>query len=430
MTILSWIGRKIGLLDGEFWKAFYNNGTWAGESITPDTAMQISAFWACVRVISQTIGTLPLIVYEKKADGSREARPEHPLYSLIHDMPNADSTAVEFWEGVAVSLCMAGNFFGEKKFNSQGALVAIEALNPDWMDVRSSPTGPKYTYRDPKVAERIIGPAAIFHIKGFGMGGMVGLSPITFARQSLSAARAADRAAATIFSNGMRPSGWLVYKGGTLSPEQREQAKKVLIDPMSGAGNTGKTGILEADFDYKQMTLSPEDSQMLESRQFNVEDVCRWLGVPPILIGHASAGQTMWGSGVEQILLGWLTLGLRPYLTRIEQSIKRSLILPQDRIRIYAEFSVEGLLRADSAGRATFYSTMVQNGLMTRNEARAKENLAAKDGGDILTVQSNLTSLAGMASGVPDSSSQQIRSALRSWLSDPEEPKLRLVSGG
>jgi len=430
MSIISWIGRKIGLLDGDFWKAFYNNGTWAGESITPETAMQVSAFWACVKVISQTIGTLPLIVYEKNADGSRKPRPDLPLYPLLHDMPNADATAVEFWEGVAFCLCTCGNFFGEKKFNAQNQLVAIEALNPNWMDVRRGPTGgPKYTYQDPKTNERVIPETSIFHIKGFGTGGMVGLSPITFARQSLSAARAADRAAATIFANGMRPSGWLLYKGGTLTPEQRDQAKKVLIDPMSGVGNTGKTGILEADFDYKQATLSPEDSQMLETRAFNVEDVCRWLGVPPILIGHASAGQTMWGSGVEQILLGWLTLGLRPYLTRVEQSIKRSLILPQDRSRIYAEFSVEGLLRADSAGRAAFYSTMVQNGLMTRNEVRSKENLAAKDGGDILTVQSNLAPLDGLGS-VPAQDAQQIRSALRNWLSDPEEPKLRLVSGG
>jgi HK97 family phage portal protein len=132
---------------------------------------------------------------------------------------------------------------------------------------------------------------------------------------------------------------------------------------------------------------------MLLSWKFSTEEICRWLRVPPILVGHAAEGQTMWGSGVEQIMLGWLTLGLRPYLSRVEQAIKKRLIGSNERDRIFAEFNVEGLLRADSAGRAALYSTFAQNGINTRNEIRARENLPPLPGGDDLTVQSNLVPL-------------------------------------
>lgn len=437
MSILSWLGRRIGLLDGEFWRAFYGGETWAGETITPETAMQVSAFWACTRLISQTVATLPLSMYERRKDGSRELRGDLPLHKIIHDMPNADSTAVEFWEGMVASLCISGNAFAEKVRNTQGQLIGLTPLCADWVCVERDPKGAlRYRYRPvlPFKAERIIPEADMLHVRGFGFGGDVGLSPIAFARQSLSAARAVDRSAATVFANGMRPSGWLLYKGGTLTPEQREQARKSIIEPMQGSKNTGRTGILEADFDYKQITIPPEDAQMLQTRQFNVEDVCRWLGVPPILIGHAATGQTMWGSGVEQIMLGWLTLGLRPYLTRIEQAIKRALIPPADREVLYAEFNVEGLLRADSAGRASLYSSFAQNGIMTRNEIRAKENLPRQeDGGDELTIQVNLQPLSAVldpAQPAVARQNEQIKAALRQILDEPDSNVVPLKQGG
>jgi HK97 family phage portal protein len=238
----------------------------------------------------------------------------------------------------------------------------------------------------------------VFHIRGFGIGGDVGLSPLAFARQTLGSALATEEAAARVFANGMRPQGFFTVEK-VLTQEQRAQAKSVLIDPYQGSQNAGKSGILEAGFKWQDVQMPAEDAQLLQSRQFSVEEVCRWLGIPPILVGHASAGQTMWGSGVEQIMLGWLTLGLRPYLARIEQSIKRSLLAPSERKVLYPEFTVEGLLRADSAGRANLYSTFAQNGIMTRNEIRALENLPSEEGGDVLTVQVNLQNISNLAEG-------------------------------
>lgn len=399
-ALLEWVGRKIGLTDEKFWRTYYGTETWSAETVNPDVAMQVSTFWACVRLISQQIGSLPLSLYTKRTDGGRDETTDHPLYKILHDQPNADHTSVEFWEGVAAGLCLFGNSFAEK-VTSGRRLIALNLLRPDFMAIERTDSGAlRYRYRN-EGKEEVFSEERIFHVRGFGMGGDLGLSPIAFARQSIGTSRAADRAASTIFANGMRPSGWLVYKGGTLKPEQREQIRKNLIEPMSGTANVGKVGILEADFDYRQMTIPPEDAQLLETRQFNVEEICRWHGVPPVLIGHAGSGVPAWGTGIETLMIGWLTLGLRPYLARIEKAIKRSLILPDERSSLYAEFNVEGLLRADSAGRSNLYSQFAQNGIMTRNEIRAKENLPAMDGGDVLTVQLNLTPLDKLGEPLP-----------------------------
>lgn len=399
MSLLQWLGKKIGLTDSAFWRAYFNTETWSGEPVSADVAMQVGAFWACTRLISQTVGVLPLNLYERKADGSREILVEDRRHKLMNHMPNAEQNSMEFMEGLAAALCVYGNSFAEKEFTG----VEVSFLKPmvsELVVVERTDAGRlQYRYRDPlrRNEERILRPEQVLHVKGFGFGGDLGLSPVAFARQSLGSARAIERTAASTFANGLRPSGWLVYKDGTLDDKQREQVRKQLIEPMQGPGNAGKTGVLEADFDYRQMSIPPEEAQMLESRAFSVEDICRWFGVPPILVGHATAGQTMWGSGIEQILLGWLTLGVTPYLRRFEKSVQRALIKPEDMGRLYFGFDVDALLAADSAARATLFSNYAQNGVMTRNEIRAKLNLPKQDGGDVLTVQVNLTPLAKLA---------------------------------
>jgi len=180
-----------------------------------------------------------------------------------------------------------------------------------------------------------------------------------------------------------------------------------------GSRNAGKLMVLEAGLKYDRLALSPVDAQMLENKRFSVEEICRWWGVPPVIIGHAAQGQTMWGSGVEQILLAWLTLGIDPFCDRIEARIKKQLIRPTGNRRRYAEFNREALLQMDSKSKAAFLSTMTQNGLMTRNEGRAKLNLPRKGGGDELTAQTNLAPLGQL--GAP-SESNAARAAMRAFL--------------
>jgi HK97 family phage portal protein len=388
-NLLSWVGKKIGLTDGGFWAAYYGGDNWAGKPVNVDSALTVSAYWAGVRLISQTIGTLPLHLFERTGEDDRKRATDNPLYRILHNAPNAEQTAVEFWEGSVASLCMWGNAYARKMTNA-GKITGLLRMSTTGTCPHRDKNGRlTYRYTDPANGQQIeLQAKDVFHIRGWGDGD-VGMSPLQFARQTLGMALATNEAAARNFSNGLRPGGFFTFEK-LLSPEQRKQARETLVKPYEGTEGANKIGILEAGVKWQDVMMDHEKAQMLQTRGFNVEEVCRILGVPPILIGHSAAGQTMWGSGVEQILLGWLTLGLRPYLERIEQAIWRSLLSIEEKEKLYAEYSVEGLLRADSASRATFYSTLVQNGIMTRNEARRRENLPRVDGGDELTIQTAL----------------------------------------
>ena len=364
-----------------------------GRPVTPEVALRLATVWACVRLLSESIGTLPLGVYVKAADGSRQPAGDHALYSLLHDSPNADQSAVEFWESCVACLTLWGNFYAEKVFVGP-RLVALNLMRPDLVTVYRDRFGARRYRWQREQGPADLGEDAVFHVRGFGIGLDVGLSPIGYARSTLGAAMAADHAAASAFSNQVRPSGLLIYSKGTLTAEQRVQVRTQILDPLTGPGNTARAGILEGGFDWKDVTggLPPEDLQLLETRGFHVEEICRWFRVPPFMVGHTEK-TTSWGTGLEQQMIGFLTFSLRPYLSRIEQAVKKQLVAPADRSTVYAEFSLEGLMRADSTGRAALYASAANNGWMTRDEIRALENLPRLPGGDQLTVQSALVPL-------------------------------------
>lgn len=389
-------------------------------TVGPAGALQIAAWWACVRLIAQTVATLPLGVYEKTDKGKKPAL-DHPLYGLLHDSPNADQTACEFWEAMVLQLCVYGNSFALKDRRNDGSLISLTPLfsAPEFMGVRRNSAGRllySFTHRGRRYVD--LDEDNIFHLRGFGDGSDLGLSPVSFARQTLGLADALVTSASATFRNGMKASVFFTGPPNVkMTNEQRQDFKERFIDPYTGADATASAGLLEHGFDVKTVSLPPRDAEMLLSTKFNVEEICRWHGVPPVLIGHAADGQTMWGSGVEQIMLGWLTLGLRPYLTRVEQRIKKSLLPPGERGRIYAEFNVDGLLRADSAGRAAMLSSLGQNGYLTRNEGRAMDNRLPMPGGDVLTVQSNLLPLDKLGQVVAPADTQ-LRSVLDSMIED------------
>ncbi|MBB3934282.1 phage portal protein [Aureimonas phyllosphaerae] len=392
MLGLNTLARRFGLKDSRIFTNFFGTDSWSGRTVTPAKAMQVAAFWACVRIIAQTIATLPVGVYQRRADGGRDAAPRHPLFALLRETPNADQTPVEFLEAIVAHVLVWGNAFVEIVRDDR-RILALHILQPDAMEVYRDASGSlRYRQNDPR-GVRELDEDQVLHVRGFGFGGDLGLSTVEYARQTLGATMATDEAAARVFANGMRPGGVLTYKGERgLTPAQREQVRESLIAPLTGTENTGRTLLLEgnAGFEWQSVNMPPRDAELLANRAWHVEEVCRWFGVPPILIGHASSGQTMWGSGVEQIMLGWLTLGLRPYLTRLEQAMKRSLLAPEDRATFYVEFTVEGILRADSAGRAEMYSKLMQVGGITPNQIADRENLPRFEGGDVHLVNSTL----------------------------------------
>jgi HK97 family phage portal protein len=396
-SITAWVGQRLGLTDTAFWSAWGINDSYAGKTVTLDTALQISTVWSCIRLISETVSTFPLGLFTRDAKGNKASAGEHRLNAILKRQPNEDQTAVEFIEGLTAWLCAWGNFYAEIFRDQDGRILRLETLPPNGTAPIRTPDRNELKYEVTEGGrKRTLPRDRVFHVKGFGFGGDVGLSPIGVARQTLGSALAAEEATAKIFGSGLAAAG-ILQSDQTLKPDQRTALKNIMTEYM-GSTNAGKIMILEAGLKFQQVSLNPEDAQLLATRAFQVEDMCRWFRVPPFMIGHTEKS-TSWGTGLEQQMIGFLTFALLPYLRRIEASINQQLLLPKERDKYFAEFNFEGLLRADSAARASFYSTALQNGWMNRNEVRAKENLPAIDGGEVFTVQTNLTTVDQIGQG-------------------------------
>jgi HK97 family phage portal protein len=369
-----------------------------GRVISPNSALSINAAWACVWLIADTISTLPFALNQREALGLSFGKlaVSNPLYSILAVTPNAEMTPSDFWQFMVASDLLWGNGYALITRNVNGDVINLEPLRPEYMVPYRQliyGTEPKqyvirYRYYSP-IESIDFGSEVIFHLKGKTMDGLVGLSPIQYARNSLGIAVAAEEATSDVFRNGLRSGGFITSEKW-LKKENRDQFQESLKAFTTGGPRSAGFMTLEGGMSFKPLTMNPQDVQLLASRQFAVEDVCRWFGVLPVLIGHAASGVTAWGSGIEQLLLGWLSLNLRPYVRRIEQTCNRSLIQPKDRSILYTTIDTDDLMGADSAARAALYSTFGQNGIMTRNEMRAREDLPPMDGGDVLTVQSNL----------------------------------------
>ena len=403
--------QRLTLKDGSGWAAAFGTSNHAGKSVNIHTAMQLSTFWACVRLTAQAVSCLPLAIYERRGEEDRvKVSGDDNLVEIICDNPNEDQTALEFWETMVAWMMTTGNAYSYRD-ETGPRLSALQPLaSTHTYPFRDAEGVLKYSYSD-RGKNEILPREKVFHLKGFGFGGDVGLSPLQFGAQTFGSAIAIDEAAARLFGKGLQSSGVLSSEK-TLDETQRNDLQKIM-EKFVGSNNAGKLMVLEAGLKFERLALSPVDAQMLENKRFSVEEICRWFGMPPIIIGHAAQGQTMWGSGVEQILIAWLTLGIDPLCDRIEARIRKQLIRPTGNRRRYAEFNREALLQMDSKAKAWFLSTMTQNGLMSRNEGRSKLNLPRRDGADALTAQTNLAPIDMLGAG---SDSNSARAAMRAWL--------------
>ncbi|MDT0137721.1 phage portal protein [Acidovorax sp. PRC11] len=388
-----------------------------GVDVTPKAVMQVDAVWSCVRLISETIATLPLSMYERTPSGKRLAS-QHPLHFVIHDQPNADSTASVFWEAIVASMLLRGNGRAEKLYVGD-RLVGLAFLDPNKLVVTRDANGRTiFQYPRPDGTPRGIPAARIWTLPGFTLDGETGVSVISYGAKVFGAAMAAERAAARTFRNGLLQT--VYYKvAAFLKPEQRRMFKA----EIAGSVERGETPVLEGGTDVGSVGIKPSDAQLLESRAFSVESICRWFRVPPWMVGHTEKS-TSWGTGIEQQMIGFLTFTLGPWLRRIEQAISKDLLTPAERARFYPKFAVEGLLRADSAGRAAFYAAMVNNGILTRDEVRELEDREPMGGNAaVLTVQSAMTTLDGLGQAGGADQANQARAAIRAFLGFDEEPK-------
>lgn len=404
-AIDGWV-RSFTLADAELYSNSSSDNA-SGAPITGKTVMQLDAVWSCVRLISETIATLPLSIYERTATGKRAAS-SHPLHFVIHDQPNADATAAVFWEAMIASMLLRGAGRAEKLYVGP-RLVGLAFLDPERLVITRDINGRRiYLYPRPDGTPREIPAAKLWTIPGFTLDGINGVSVIAYGAKVFGAAIAAEKAAAQTFKNGLLQT--VYYKiNAFLKPDQRADFKKNLI----GSLERGETPLLEGGTEAETLGINPADAQLLESRSFSVESICRWFRVPPWMVGHTEKS-TSWGTGIEQQMIGFLTFTLAPWLRRIEQAISKDLLSPSDRTRYYAKFAVEGLLRADSAGRAAFYAAMVNNGILTRDEVRELEDRAPLGGNAaVLTVQSAMTTLDAIGTATE---ATQARAALRALL--------------
>ena len=363
---------------------------WAGASssglvVSDASLLGLSTAWRCISLLSGTIASLPITLYRENSKGIPEKYIQHSLYNVLKIDPNADQTAFDFWHFLSSSLEMRGNAYARITRNSINQIVALTPINPACISVEREADG-ALKYRWSENGKYYDGSDdVIFHIRGFGGDPLGGLSPLTIGRNVFGVALAADATAGDMFKNGLKPTGVLNFNTW-LTSEQREIAKRELADKI-GVGNGGKPLILEGGTSWQNITLSPEDAQMLQSRAFSVEEICRMFGVPPHMVGHTEK-TTSWGSGLEQQTLAFLQFTLRERLKRIEQAINKQLLTREERQNgVYVSFNLESLLRADSQGRAKFYQVMTLIGAMTINEVRRLENLPPVDGGDTPRIQ-------------------------------------------
>jgi len=384
----------------------------AGQTVNQRTTLGLSTAWACVKLKSDVVGAMGMGVFEKSEDGGRVPRTDHWLYDLVHEEPNRDQTAAEFWAGQVAALDLWGNAYAEKETLGQRT-TALTPLPPHLVTVKRNRNNERvYLFADRGKTEEL--PAdKVFHLRSLTLGGDMGLSALEYGRRTFGGAIAANKVSADTFLRGLQAAGFMEVGQTKLTADQRADLQTI-FDAFVGEAKRGRIIPLEKDFKFTALKMNPADVELLASRSWDVEEICRWFGMLPMLIGHAAKGQTMWGSGIEQLLLGWQTLLLNPLLTNIQQAVKKQLLPLSERKKVYPEINREALMAADSSARAALYSAFGQNGVMTRGEMRNRENLPSLPGDDFLTVQSNLVPLDQLGKAPP--AEQGARSALMNLL--------------
>lgn len=390
----------------------------AGLSFSDARALSVSTVFSCVRLLAETTATLPLILYRRKKDGSRERATDHPAFRLMADAPNPQMTALEYREALTSQLVMYGNAYAQLVRNGAGRVIKTYPLRADRMAVVRLRNGDAvYLYQTIAEASHLAGqgvpamllpaevtpgapvwvalaPESVMHIKGFGADGYIGYSPLAYASNALGLTVAAERYAGNFYAKGGKPSGVLMMDR-LLSKEQRAQVRAEFAGLAMYDG--GGLWVLEASMKYQPISMSPEDAQLLEARRFQAVELARFFRVPPHLIFEMEKATT-WGTGLEQQNLAFLSYSLMPYLRRWEVCASKFLLMDDERETYYFEHLLDALLRADSTTRAALYGSYADKGIMTRDEIRRAENLPAMGGSaGELTVMNQLIPLDKIA---------------------------------
>ena len=379
----------------------------AGQAVNERSAMQMSAVYACVRILAESIASLPLHFYQYNDAGGKEKAVNHPLYWLLHDEPNPEMSSFSFRETLMTHLLLWGNAYAQIIRNGRGEVIALYPLMPDRMTVDRDARGRiyyEYARSDSdantlgKKSTVILSPEDVFHIPGLGFDGLVGYSPIAMAKQAIGMGLACDEYGAAFYQNGAQPGGVLEHPNVLKDPKRVRESWNAIYQ---GSKNAHRIAVLEEGMTYKPITISPEQAQFLETRKFQIDEIARIFRVPPHMIGDLEKSSF---SNIEQQSLEFVKYTLAPWISRWEQAIQRSLLLMSERTRYFARFNVEGLLRGDYQSRMNGYAVARQNGWMSANDIRELESLDMipdEQGGNLYLINGNMTKLedAGLFAG-------------------------------
>lgn len=377
---------------------FYMGGSSSGKAVTERSAMQMTAVYSCVRILSEAVAGLPLHFYRYTDDGGKEKAIDHPLYSLLHDEPNPEMTSFIFRETLMTHLLLWGNAYAQIIRNGKNEVVALYPLMPNKMEVSRDKSGQLYyTYvTQPEEAHTMKGntvyltPSEVLHIPGLGFDGLVGYSPIAMAKNAIGMAVACEEYGAKFFANGATPGGVLEHPGTIKDPQRVRESWQ---STFGGSGNSNKVAVLEEGMKYTPIGISPEQAQFLETRKFQINEIARIFRVPPHMVGDLEKSSF---SNIEQQSLEFVKYTLDPWIVRWEQSIRRALLTPEEKQKYFVKFNLEGLLRGDYQSRMNGYAIGRQNGWMSANDIRELENqdrIPAEEGGDLYLVNGNMMPL-------------------------------------
>lgn len=376
--------------------SFLMGASSSGRRVTERTAMQMTAVYSCVRILSETLASLPLHIYESSETNSRKAT-KHPLYKLLHDEPNPEMTSFIFRETLMTHLLLWGNAYAQIIRNGKGEVFALYPLMPDRMRVDRDEYGQlyyEYMLSDSDANAKESGAVRlstqdILHIPGLGFDGLVGYSPIAMAKNAIGMAIATEEYGAAFFANGATPSGILTHPGVIKNPEaMRESWSKGF-----GGRNSHKVAILEEGMNYTPISIAPNEAQFLETRKFQLNEIARIFRVPPHMVGDLEKSSF---SNIEQQSLEFVKYTLDPWVSRFEQAMTRRLLTDDEKKKYYIKFNVDGLMRGDYQSRMNGYATARQNGWMSANDIRALENLdliSDEEGGNLYLVNGNMLPL-------------------------------------
>ncbi len=382
---------------GSFWFEPVGMGTASGALVTADNAMKLSAVFACVRIISSQFASLPFSLYRENPDGGKTKVTDHPLYRVLAKRPNQYQNAFEWREMMAGHLALRGNAYNQIVSNGKGDITALIPLHPDRVKVQMLQSGDyNYLYTDQFGHQTTYPRGEIWHLRGLSTSGVVGLSPISLARESFGEALSAQEYGARFFRNDARPlSGWVEYPGNFKDKQSRDQFRESLQEAQSGI-NRGRLAVFEYGMKYHEIGLSNSDAQFLESRKFHINDIARWFGVPPHKIGDLDRATN---NNIEKQALEFIQETLGPMAVRWEASIEAELLFDDDALK--AAFDFHQLLRGDSAARSAYYTSGINSGWMTRNQARIMEGMNPLPGLDAPLIPLNMTE-EGKQPSLPD----------------------------